>query len=101
MQRRQFLDWGVFHVEHGYTEVWRRFQKTLKQRNQLLRHGRMDEALLRTWTAELIPLCEQITEFQAGLPGQLGEPINRLVRAFDGLGELALTTTAVGMIVDH
>ncbi|MAV08211.1 MAG: DNA replication and repair protein RecF, partial [Gammaproteobacteria bacterium] len=42
LQRRQFIDWGVFHVEHGYSDLWRRFQKALKQRNQLLRHGRID-----------------------------------------------------------
>ena len=89
LQRRQFLDWGVFHVEHGYTELWRRFQKTLKQRNQLLRHGRMDEALLRTWTAELTPLCEQITQFRQAYLAELREPINRAVGAFDGLGEVS------------
>ena len=30
LQRRQFLDWGVFHVEHHYADLWRRFQKSFK-----------------------------------------------------------------------
>jgi len=90
LQRRQFLDWGVFHVEHGYTNLWRRFQKTLKQRNQLLRHGRIDEDLLRTWTAELIPLCEQITQFRRQYMSALTDQLNRAVGAFEGLGEVSL-----------
>ena len=89
LQRRQFLDWGVFHVEHTYTEVWRRFQKTLKQRNQLLRHGRMEEEMLSTWTAELIPLCQQITEFRRAYLAQLSTQIHRALSAFDGLGKVS------------
>lgn len=36
--RRQFLDWGVFHVEPDYLPVWRRYQKALKQRNACLKN---------------------------------------------------------------
>lgn len=36
--RRQFLDWGVFHVEPDYLQVWRRYQKALKQRNASLKN---------------------------------------------------------------
>ena len=32
-QRRQYLDWGVFHVEHGFFQAWQRFKKALAQRN--------------------------------------------------------------------
>jgi DNA replication and repair protein RecF len=35
--RRKFLDWGVFHVEHDFLKVWRKFSKILKQRNAALR----------------------------------------------------------------
>jgi DNA replication and repair protein RecF len=35
--RRRFLDWGVFHVEHGFLSTWRAYQRALKQRNALLR----------------------------------------------------------------
>ena len=40
-QRRQYLDWGVFHVEHQFLPAWQRLQKSLKQRNSLLRRGRI------------------------------------------------------------
>ncbi len=35
--RRQFLDWGLFHVKHEYIPVWKQFQKLIKQRNAALR----------------------------------------------------------------
>lgn len=35
--RRRWLDWGMFHVEPGYLESWRRYYAALRQRNCLLR----------------------------------------------------------------
>jgi len=35
--RRRFLDAGVFHVEPGFLDVWRRYSRILKQRNAALR----------------------------------------------------------------
>ncbi|MDA7753320.1 DNA replication and repair protein RecF, partial [bacterium] len=90
LQRRQFLDWGVFHVEHGYTNLWRRFQKALKQRNQLLRHGRMGEDTLAAWTAELLPLAEQVTDYRQRYLLELSGIVNQVASSFDGLGEVEL-----------
>ncbi|MDG0969760.1 MAG: DNA replication/repair protein RecF [Porticoccaceae bacterium] len=90
LQRRQFLDWGVFHVEPSYADLWRRFQKTLKQRNQLLRHGRIDEDSLRIWTAELIPLSEAITRYRQEYLVGLADHIEVVVDKFDGLGLLGV-----------
>lgn len=39
-QRRQFVDWGVFHVEHSFYNDWVNFTKLLKQRNSLLKQKR-------------------------------------------------------------
>jgi DNA replication and repair protein RecF len=53
-ERRRFLDWGVFHVEHEFLDTWRRYQRALKQRNSLLRRGgALDEGLLVPWEQEL------------------------------------------------
>lgn len=35
--RRKYLDWGLFHVEHEFLETFRRYSKILKQRNAALR----------------------------------------------------------------
>jgi DNA replication and repair protein RecF len=90
LQRRQFIDWGVFHVEHAYSDLWRRFQKALKQRNQLLRHGRIDEELLTLWSHELAPLNEIIAEQRKEYITQLQKFISPVADAFDGLGSVSL-----------
>lgn len=35
--RRQFIDWGVFHVEHSFLRSWQMMQRALDQRNAALR----------------------------------------------------------------
>ncbi|MEZ5568422.1 MAG: DNA replication/repair protein RecF [Halioglobus sp.] len=52
--RRQYLDWGVFHVEHTFFAQWQRFQRCIKQRNMLLRHGKLSEQEFEVWTQELV-----------------------------------------------
>jgi DNA replication and repair protein RecF len=59
--RRQFLDWGVFHVEHGFLELWRRLQRSLKQRNSLLRRGKISAQELRSWDVEFSRLAVCVT----------------------------------------
>jgi len=57
--RRRYLDWGVFHVKHDFLELWRRFQKALRQRNASLRLGEPDNQV-RLWDAELVQHGEAI-----------------------------------------
>jgi DNA replication and repair protein RecF len=40
--RRSFMDWGLFHVEHGYLEHWRRYARLLRQRNAALKRNQAD-----------------------------------------------------------
>ncbi|HQQ64347.1 MAG TPA: DNA replication/repair protein RecF [Pseudomonadales bacterium] len=69
--RRQFLDWGVFHVEPEFLFHWRRVQKALKHRNTLLRRGRMDDADLAPWDAELAACAEAIDVMRAAYLNRL------------------------------
>jgi DNA replication and repair protein RecF len=50
--RRRFVDWIAFHVEQGYLDAWRRYRRTLKQRNAVLRSGVGFESLAG-WDQEL------------------------------------------------
>ncbi|MBQ4855179.1 DNA replication/repair protein RecF [Rhodanobacter sp. B2A1Ga4] len=60
-ERRRYLDWGVFHVEHEFLAGWRRYQRALKQRNSLLRAATTPtDALLAPWEAELAQSAHQI-----------------------------------------
>lgn len=58
--RRQFLDWGVFHVEPGFISAWRRFRKGLANRNQLLKSQNTDMSLLAAWDQEISQAGEQL-----------------------------------------
>ncbi len=48
-ERRRWLDWGVFHVEHTFLEHWLRLSRALRQRNAALKQG-VDA---RPWEAEI------------------------------------------------
>ena len=69
--RRRYLDWGVFHVERGFLDVWRRFQRCLRQRNSLLRSGAMRLPELETWTEELAEVGEIISAYRSSYFGRL------------------------------
>lgn len=58
-QRRRYLDWVAFHVEHGYLGAWRRFRRALKQRNAALKNGQ-GTAIIRGWNAEFADLAAQV-----------------------------------------
>lgn len=62
--RRQFLDWGVFHVEHRFLQAWQRLQKALRQRNSWLRHGTLDTASQAAWDRELCSASEEIDGYR-------------------------------------
>lgn len=58
-QRRRFLDWLTFHVEHGYATVWRQFRRALKQRNAVLK-TEPAPAALAPWDAEFADLAARV-----------------------------------------
>ncbi|MEZ5570626.1 MAG: DNA replication/repair protein RecF [Halioglobus sp.] len=62
--RRQFLDWGVFHVEQRFFEQWQRFQRGIKQRNNLLRRGKIRDQELAVWTRDLVETGTSINEYR-------------------------------------
>lgn len=64
--RRQYMDWGLFHVEHGYAEYWKRFNRGMKQRNRLLRYGKLAglQQELEPWNIELSACAEKIDRFR-------------------------------------
>lgn len=69
--RRQFLDWGVFHVEHRFVRAWQRLQQALRQRNSWLRHGRLDAALQAVWDRELDQAADEIDAYRRAYIQQL------------------------------
>lgn len=63
--RRRFMDWGVFHVEHKFIGAWNEYQRCLKQRNSLLRNDKMIvAALLDVWEFQLDEISEQLNLYR-------------------------------------
>jgi len=58
--RRQFMDWGVFHVEHSFLVEWKRWQVLLKQRNAALKSGSSRQVVL-SWDVEYSKACEAVS----------------------------------------
>jgi DNA replication and repair protein RecF len=60
-ERRRFLDWGVFHVEHRFLDSWRRTRLALQNRNSLLRQE-AKAVELEPWTLELVKSAQQMDQ---------------------------------------
>lgn len=58
--RREYIDWGVFHVEPQFMSVWRQFKKVHQTRNALLKNGGCSEAERGIWHQQLAVLAKQI-----------------------------------------
>ncbi|CAD5246314.1 MULTISPECIES: DNA replication/repair protein RecF [Halomonadaceae] len=85
--RREFLDWGVFHVKHDFLAIWKRTRRALKHRNALLRRGRIlpqemavwehelalwgeqMDSLRRAWFSDFLPVFEETLKVLLPLPG--------------------------------
>jgi DNA replication and repair protein RecF len=74
--RRQFLDRGVFHVEHGFLPEWQRYQRALRQRNAALK-GR---GPTRAWDTELARHGERLDGLRDDYLSALGPPFKSACR---------------------
>lgn len=89
-ERRQFIDWGAFHLDTRFIHHWQRFQRALKQRNHLLRHGRMDVLQLRLWEAELATHGEAVDQLRGQLVAALRPIFEQLLSALTEISDLKL-----------
>jgi len=88
--RRQFLDWGVFHVEQKFLGAWRRTQKALKHRNTLLRSGRIDVKELAAWEYELVQYAEEVDRLRSTYLTAFEQDFTALIASFGDIPEVSL-----------
>ena len=69
-QRRKYLDWGVFHVEHAFYAAWKRYRKALDQRNTALRE-RLGGKELAVWEDTLVASGEEVESLRSQYLGKL------------------------------
>lgn len=63
-ERRGFLDWSVFHVEHASLGLWKSWRRALRQRNALLRQN-ASPGDFAPWDHDLGDLAQAIHALRA------------------------------------
>ncbi len=80
-QRRQYLDWGVFHVEHGFFQAWQRFKKSLMQRNAALKSKQKFD-VCQLWNKEINNTAHYIDQLRQQYFEKLKPYFNELTQQF-------------------
>ncbi len=78
--RRQWMDWGLFHVEHSYGELWRQYQRVLKQRNAAIKYNNRE--LICCWDEELAAVGEKMAALRKDYIEQIMPLTNQLFARF-------------------
>lgn len=61
--RRQFVDWGVFHVEQTFLKIWKRAEQNIEQRNAALR-AKVSISDIQLWDVDLTKLARQLHQMR-------------------------------------
>jgi DNA replication and repair protein RecF len=76
-ERRRFIDWGVFHVEHDYLAVWKRYRRVLGQRNSALKASASRSAL-EPWNAALVQVGSEVTRARSAYIDRLAPAVEEV-----------------------
>ena len=82
--RRQFMDWGVFHVKQPFYRLWVKTERILKQRNAALKK-QATLAEITSWDNELSTLAQQIHTLRAAYIEQLLPIVHEFSLLFSNL----------------
>ncbi len=74
-QRRRFIDLGLFHVKHSFSEHWREFSRVLKQRNACLRN-KTDLKTLEYWSEVFAERSQQIADLRSDYVDELTKELS-------------------------
>lgn len=88
--RRQFMDWGVFHVEHSFLQHWQHAQRALKQRNAVLR-SRSSRATAELWESELMDQAMHLNQQRRAHMEEFGAVFMNLLPALLPNMDISLT----------
>ncbi|NOT83522.1 MAG: DNA replication/repair protein RecF [Methylococcaceae bacterium] len=60
--RREFMDWGIFNHDEQFLPLWRRFKKSLLQRNALLKSNTFRQ--IQVWDKEFLAHAIPVAQFR-------------------------------------
>ncbi|MEM7208592.1 MAG: DNA replication/repair protein RecF [Pseudomonadota bacterium] len=87
--RRKLVDWGVFHVEHTFHDIWRHYKRLLDQRNAALKAGAR-QSEIAIWDTGLADSGEKISLMRQEYLTRLKPILNTLAEQFEWTGNVAL-----------
>ena len=83
-ERRRYLDWGLFHVEHRYHALARDYSRALKQRNAWLRDAHKEGlGTLDPWAEVLQALAIEVDALRRAYCIELFEVIERTAKSLE------------------
>lgn len=85
LERRKYIDWLLFHVEHSYQKEWNNFQRLLKQRNAYLRLSQESFQLseLDSWNDQYSRSALIIDQFRKSAADRLLPEVKRVLASID------------------
>ncbi len=81
--RREFLDWGLFHVEHRYLDVSRRYKRVLIQRAAWMKINPNSSIEDDPWAEQLITAGVQIGNWRNAFLAELNPHFNEMLHLLD------------------
>ena len=84
-ERRNFLDINLSKKYPIYLDYISRYEKALKERNELLKNGKIDEKLLESLTELLVKYSAPIIEFRSKYVKDINDILIKITRALTGV----------------
>ena len=84
------MNWGTFHVEPLFKEVWERANRCLKQRNHALQFKLPRKEGLASWTDGLIKNSLKIDEYRRDYIDKLNPILSQVIDRISGLAGVEL-----------
>ena len=83
-ERRNFLDISISKKSSTYLDYISRYEKVLKERNDLLKQDKIDQTLLDVTTELLIKLSGSIISYRQMYVKDINDILNKITRALTG-----------------
>ena len=84
-ERRNFLDISLTKHTESYLSAISRYNKVLKDRNEVLKQPNVDQTLLETTTEMLIKAAAPIVQYRESYLKDINDILNKITRALTGV----------------
>jgi DNA replication and repair protein RecF len=88
-ERRRYLDWATFHVKPEFLDIWRSYQRALRQRNAALKNHQKGAAI-EAWEQPLAESGRHLDRLREDTAAMLAVPVMAAANELLGL-DLRLT----------